>query len=85
LDKHCEAAAAILAEFVDETTVLSISIGSVDEDELECAKLEPLDVKEFGVDAAVDDSLFEAEEPALDDAVGVADVVSGRLFDVIQG
>jgi len=85
LDKHCEAAAAILAEFVDETTVLSISIGSVDElDELECAKLEPLDVKEFGVDAAVDDSLFEAE-PALEDAVGVADVVSGRLFDVIQG
>ena len=84
MDKHCEAAAAILAEFVDETTVLSISIGSVDEDELECAKLEPLDVKEFGVDAAVDDSLFEAE-PALEDAVGVADVVSGRLFDVIQG
>jgi hypothetical protein len=63
---------------------LSISIGSVDEDELECAKLEPLDVKEFGVEAAVDDSLFEAE-PALEDGVGVADVVSGRLFDVIQG
>jgi len=62
---------------------LSISIGSVEDELDECAKLEPLDVKEFGVLAAVDDSLLDAEP--LEEAVGVADVVSGRLFDVIQG
>ena len=70
--------------------LLSISIGSVDE--CVCAKLEPL--REFGVEAAVLDSLSEPDEPdepddpvlPVLDTVGVMElVVSGRLVEVIQG
>ena len=100
--KHCDAAAVRprpLAEVVwakdsnDPFLLLSISIGSVDEwfDPV-CAKLEPL--REFGVEAAVLDSLSEPDEPdepdepvlPVLDTVGVMElVVSGRLVEVIQG
>jgi len=96
--KHCDAAAVRprpLAEVVwakdsnDPFLLLSISIGSVD---VWFAKLEPL--REFGVEAAVLDSLSEPDEPdepdepvlPVLDTVGVMElVVSGRLVDVIQG